>query len=119
MNYAAILTRPGSFVWAICECCRGNGTVDNPAFSNGFTSDEWHEACHEDIDDDGESFASRYLGGAYDVRCPECKGTGKVKAPDVERLTLRERRQIAVAERRDYYRHQVNAEAAAERRMGA
>jgi hypothetical protein len=29
--------------WIICPCCDGESTVDNPAFSNGFTSSEWHD----------------------------------------------------------------------------
>lgn len=31
------------YQWAICECCEGEGRVENPAFSNGITSSEWAE----------------------------------------------------------------------------
>ena len=106
------------FNWAICGCCDGHGKVDHPAFSNGFTGSEWAEACQE-YDDAGESFAERYLSGAYDVPCHECGGTGKVKVPNIAALTFAEKRELVEQRRAERDRYYVDAMQAAERRMGA
>jgi RecJ-like exonuclease len=100
--------------WVICEHCEGNGKVENPAFSNGFTSSEW-----ADMDQDAQD---GYMRGDYDVRCNPCGGSGKVQVPDVSRMTfgqkrayvleLREREEEA-ADLRDMHR-----EMEAERRFG-
>lgn len=52
--------------YRVCPECDGEGKVDNPAFSNGFTSSELHEA--------GPEFCEDYAKGVYDVKCPLCKG---------------------------------------------
>lgn len=94
--------------WAICGRCDGSGTHDHPAFENGITSDEMLEH--------GEEFCEDYMRGAYDVRCTECDGSGKVLEGDLERLSEAER---------EAYEQQLEADAdyaaecAAERRMGA
>ena len=68
--------------WQICDCCRGEGRVDHPAFANGITSSEWQEMAH-DWDNEGEMNAQqRYMRGDYDVPCVECGGRGSVKVPD-------------------------------------
>lgn len=103
--------RPGTFRWAICERCDGHGHHDHPAFSNGFTSDEWSQMDSDERDD--------YLGGRYDVPCSECGGAGKVQEPIPGTLTFAELRQIAEQRRREFYRNYISAESAAERRMGA
>lgn len=108
--------------WAICTCCSGDGHVSHAAFSNGFTSEEWADMCADYDDRDGSSAADRYLRGDYDVICTECKGSGKVRIPDVERMTFAQKRVIA-AERREarqdaYWAAQLRAESAAERAMG-
>jgi RecJ-like exonuclease len=72
--------------WIICTCCEGHGKVDNPAFSNGFTSSEWGEMTHD------EQVA--YKSGEYDVDCEECSGAGKVEVPNIEALTFAEKRQL-------------------------
>lgn len=102
------LSRPGTYRWAICDCCEGSGTRDNPAFSNGITSSEWHDEWDAD---DRES----YLAGAYDVPCTDCAGSGKVKTPIVGNLTWAERRQLVEERRQERYA----AESAAERRAEA
>lgn len=91
--------------WNICDCCGGEGRVDNPAFSQGFTASEW-------ADEDPE-FREAYLGGAYDVPCRECNGSGKVRS--IESMTFAEKRALVEKRRREY----VCPIQAAERRMGA
>lgn len=77
--------------WVICNCCEGNGTVENPAFANGFTSSEWND-MHEDEQ-------AAYMARAYDVPCTECKREGKVQVPDVARMTFAEKRQLVIERR--------------------
>lgn len=80
--------------WAICDCCRGSGTMENPAFSNGFTLDEFYETF------DDEESREDYFAGAYDVVCDECEGSGKVQVLDVERCTFSQKR-LAVTYRKE------------------
>ncbi len=63
------------YVWQICDDCKGSGTRDN---LGAITADEWNN----DWDDDEKEM---YLSGAYDVRCEDCDGTGKVQVVDTER----------------------------------
>jgi hypothetical protein len=71
--------------WAICPCCEGEGRVDNPAFSNGISGEEWANEWDEDE-------REAYMSGAYDVRCDECGGSGKVREPNLSSLTEEERK---------------------------
>lgn len=73
-----------SAVWEICDECSGEGHVDNPAFSNGISGEEWN---HEWDEESREA----YLSGAYDVRCDKCKGSGKFLAPNLDELSDEER----------------------------
>ena len=34
--------------WEICECCNGNGHMENPAFSDGISGEEWVNEWEED-----------------------------------------------------------------------
>lgn len=77
-----------------------------------------------DLDDrDGSSAADRYMRGDYDVLCNECRGSGKVPVPDVERMTFSQKRLLAAQRREEregaYWDSVSRAESAAERRMGA
>ncbi|QBQ72201.1 hypothetical protein HWC14_gp52 [Serratia phage Parlo] len=74
------------FKWAICGCCEGHGKVENPAFYNGIT--DWAEWS----DEERES----YMSGLYDVPCPDCRGSGKVKVPDVAAMTFAEKRELVL-----------------------
>ncbi|HEJ2342323.1 TPA: hypothetical protein ACWLUJ_006155 [Pseudomonas aeruginosa] len=100
--------------WIICPCCQGNAKVDNPAFSNGFTSRELLEM------DESEHVAR--LDGSYDVPCKDCKALGRVQVPDVAAMTFGEKRVLA-KERREAreeakFRSEMAAERAAERAFG-
>lgn len=94
--------------WEICECCNGNGRMENPAFSDGISGEEWANEWEQDE-------REAYLSGAYDVRCDECEGTGKVKAPVLSSLNSEDR------ENYEQYledKYQCERESAAERRWG-
>ncbi|QLG96601.1 hypothetical protein HZF02_32235 (plasmid) [Pseudomonas yamanorum] len=100
--------------WVICNCCEGNGKVENPAFSNGFTSSEWHD-MHEDEQ-------ANYMAGDYDVHCQDCNGLGRLQVPHVALMTFAEKR-LLVSERRTaredaYINAELDAELAAERAFG-
>lgn len=89
MNYqrelAAICCRRGTFTWAICNRCSGNGHIVNPSIDgNGLT--------REDFEQDPD-FEEAYFSGMYDIPCPDCVG-GKVRVPNVARLTFGEKRQL-------------------------
>ena len=105
--------------WAICACCEGNGTVTNPAFSNGFTSEQWADMRLEFDDAGEESAADKYLRGDMDVVCRDCKGAGKLRVPDVSRMTYEQKRFAVGARAEERARFEYDEIAAAERRMGA
>lgn len=91
----------------VCGRCDGAGTHDNPAFSNGFTSDEMYEM--------GDDFCEGYVSGVYDVQCETCKGRTTVLVPDEDRADpdLLERYYEWCDDMAAHY-----AECEAERRMG-
>ena len=100
--------------WVICNCCEGNGTVENPAFSNGFTSSEWHDMHEEE--------QVMYMAGGYDIQCQNCSGLGRVQVPDVSQMTFAEKRLLATELRVEREEAasiaEVHAEYAAERAFG-
>lgn len=51
----------GNYYWAICHHCDGHGSMDNPAFSDGFTNSELYDMEPEE--------RQRIVNGAYDVPC--------------------------------------------------
>ena len=61
---------------ALCPTCDGEGKVVNPSIDAG------------GIDFDGDDdFAAAYFNGAYDMRCPDCKGekvVGQVKRQSLD-----------------------------------
>ncbi len=98
------------FKWAICGCCEGHGKVDNPAFSNGITSSEWEQWGDED--------RASYLSGLYDVPCPDCRGSGKIKVPDVAAMTFTEKRELVLQRIEAREEAEFLRQCAHERRMG-
>ncbi|ELI9034634.1 hypothetical protein EX227_21365 [Providencia rettgeri] len=98
------------FRWVICYCCEGHGKVDNPSFSDGFTGSEWNE-----LDDE---FLDEYRKGTYDVQCSVCKGSGKVKEPDISRMTFAEKRVLAAQRREAREDAEYRRQSAHEQRMG-
>ena len=76
----------------MCDRCDGEGSVDNPAFSNGITSSDREEM--------GESEFRRYMSGAFDVVCPCCRGSRIVLQADVRSMSMAQKR-FAVRARQD------------------
>ena len=102
------------FKWVICYCCEGHGHVDNPAFTQGFTSSEWHDKDPDEQD--------AYMAGVYDVQCVSCKGLGRIREPDISAMNFSEKRLLVIelkegrAEARA--KAEIDAEIRAERAMG-
>ena len=58
----------------VCPRCGGRGVITNPSIypeGGGFTQSEWAELDYDSQD--------MYMDGAYDVRCPDCKGRNVVE----------------------------------------
>jgi hypothetical protein len=96
---------PGKY--ALCDNCRGHGTVDHPAFSNGITASEWND----EWDDESRQ---TYLRGGYNVRCPACDGEKVVVVPDRMQCDPEEYR---AWRKFDVERQEDEAACRAERRM--
>jgi hypothetical protein len=95
--------------YEVCQNCHGNGTHVNRALDgNGLTYDDIQEWG-------GDEFMEDYMGGAYDVRCDECRGDRVVLAIDYDRCTDA---QIALYEDDCHSQECMDAEYAAERAMG-
>ncbi|MGK2884355.1 MAG: hypothetical protein ACSLE8_06200 [Rhodococcus sp. (in: high G+C Gram-positive bacteria)] len=82
------------FYWAICDRCNGHGKHVNPNVDG-------HGLSREDFDEDPD-FAEDYFAGVYDVSCYDCGGAGKVKVPDVSRMTFSEKRELVLERRASY-----------------
>jgi len=95
----------------VCGRCRGEGHHDHPAFSNGFTSSDWAEACEDDPD-----WSENYRSGMYDVPCEECGGLRVVDVIDESKLSA----DVLKALHERYHEEACyRRECEAERRMGA
>ncbi len=97
--------------YEVCERCRGEGKHDHPAFSNGFS--------REDFDEDPD-FEEGYFRGDYDVICEECKGRTTVLVVDEEACKaqgLEKELEAYWQKRRDDRAYERERDA--ERRMGA
>lgn len=105
------MTTYSKYIWTICDRCEGHGTVDHPAFSNGITSSEWAEWEPEE--------RQNYFNGAYDVPCDSCNGSGKVKAPDVARMSFAEKRELVLQLREAREEAEYRRMCAYERSIGA
>ena len=67
--------------WEICDGCRGDGRRVHEALRVWTESDR-----HEDPD----GFEAM-MGGAYDVTCSDCSGSGKVRDYDWDAMTAHQR----------------------------
>lgn len=65
------------YKWEICSHCRGDG--GSSAYLGSFT---W-----EELNEEGPEFISDYFSGVYDRECECCGGSGKVAAPDHDKMT--------------------------------
>jgi len=90
--------------WAICSECDGHG--GHSRHIGAITQEDRDRDWSEDEFD-------HYMRGGYDRQCEECKGSGKVKVPNMDALSpeLREEYQEHLEDEADYAR-----ECAAERR---
>ncbi|EPI4835813.1 hypothetical protein ACS5OB_004755 [Klebsiella quasipneumoniae] len=61
-------------------------TMDNPAFSDGFTNYELYDMEPNE--------RQRIVNGACDVRCTTCKGSGNVKVPNIREMSFGEKREF-------------------------
>ena len=96
--------------WIICDRCDGEGKIDNPAFSAGFTVTEWHE---KDLEEQ-----AAYLGGEHDIPCPQCKGVRCVQVPNLAVMSFKEKRMMVIRRREARLDAQFLREFAAEREIG-
>jgi len=94
--------------WAICDTCSGEGKYVNPSIDAGGISSE---AFLDDPD-----FYDDYMGGAFDVPCGACGGSGKVKEADLDCLSDEQREALEAQQEAEYY---AAMESRAERMMGA
>jgi hypothetical protein len=73
----------GNFYWAICHHCDGHGSMDNPAFSDILPTLNFTILS--------QSERQRIVNGAYDVLALPCKGSGKVKVPNIREMSFGEK----------------------------
>ena len=63
--------------WEVCGTCNGEGTVVDPNIdAGGLTQEDFYR---------DPDFAEDYFSGAYDMRCPTCKGRTTVPAPTLSK----------------------------------
>jgi len=99
--------------YEVCWRCRGKGTHDHPAFSNGFTAEEMHEH--------GDDFREDYMAGVYDVTCMECRGKRVLLVPsrDAIKEGTAAHELLMALDSMEAAAAECEAEMAAERRAGA
>jgi len=90
------------YKWQICSHCRGEGS--SSAYLGAYTSDEWNQMDYEWQED--------YIAGRFDRPCEHCEG-GKVRVPDMARMTPAQRKGWRDQERAEA---EYEAECRAERR---
>jgi len=80
-NTGEEVVTPLPYKWEICSHCRGEGS--SSAYLGAYTSDEWNQMDYEWQED--------YIAGRFDHPCEHCEG-GKVRVPDMSRLTPQQRK---------------------------
>lgn len=97
--------------YGVCPRCNGEGRHTDPAIDgNGLDANDFAE---------DPDFKEDYFSGVYDITCEECKGLRVVAAVDEDSLTEEQKQHL-----QRYYEdlrslHEIDAQMAAERRMGA
>ena len=73
----------------VCPKCGGHGTVLRASIAqHAYTEEEFAEFS----DEEREAYFTR--GGAYDEKCPRCKGRNVVEVPDEKALTPKQLRAL-------------------------
>lgn len=93
----------------ICPECEGEGKVSR------FQGEAFTQGDFDDFDDFND-FASECARGTYDVKCPECKGTRIVRAPNLSELSPEELKGYRAQQKEEEH---FRREQESERRMGA
>jgi|10_taG_2_1085330.scaffolds.fasta_scaffold42955_2 hypothetical protein len=88
------LNLPAKF--EVCDLCGGKGTTVNPSIDAGGLSSE-------DFDED-PGFREDYLGGAYDISCPQCGGKRVVPTVNFDGLNIEQKKEFD-----EYQREQEEA----------
>jgi len=95
----------------VCPTCNGTGKHVNPSIdSHGLSASDFHE---------DPDFAESYFSGTYDVTCYECGGDNVVDEVDFERAERECPELLQDWENWLQSGYDMDAEYAAERRMGA
>jgi len=98
----------------ICGRCEGKGTHTNPSIDgNGISAEEMHEL--------GDDFKEDYMAGVYDITCTQCKGEKVMKCIDDAAIEPDSAAAELATVIEEYWqgKWEMEAEVAAERRMGA
>lgn len=99
------------FKYEVCSTCNGKGTHVNPSIdAGGLSADDFRE---------DPDFAEDYFGGTYDVSCYECHGKNVVPEVDTKNLTPEQKVWHERLIEMENDRAAWDAEARAERAMGA
>ncbi len=104
---------------AVCDDCEGEGSVLCEGMrGHAYSAEEFAESF-----DDEERAEYFKRGGRYDIPCPTCKGLRVVPVVDEERLAPDARVKLAVWEKREADKREIEREMEAisrmERMMGA
>lgn len=97
--------------YEVCDLCEGQGKHVNPSIDCGGIS---AEEMYEDPD-----FAEAYFGGAFDVPCNQCRGLRVSPVVDEDLLSEEQKKNWKLFLELQEDRAMLDAEYAAERRMGA
>jgi len=99
------------FKWGVCPTCDGRGQHVNPSIDcNGLTAEDFAE---------DPDFREQYFGGSYDEQCCQCDGRTTVPVIDDKNLNDEQKKAMKDWEAHLQCMAEIDAEEAAERRMGA
>jgi len=98
-------------LWEICYVCEGDGTT---VFGWGGRNGDYAVFTGSDLAEDPD-LRDDLVRGRYNKACPECRGAGKILAPDLDALSDADRDALDAEARADA---DYEAECEAERRYG-